>query len=396
MNALITGYIREVEANLNEQIIPNEIYQLCHYYYPFTKRLVLLKRHNGNLWSSDVNSIGEIYSSNIATIDETDNWILQIPKGYHKERRCLITMGRFGSLCYAKNVSAKQYNILFSSEGFGILLTDKRKEYTSLRIPPLTMKHQHYAGLYPIRGNDIVFSNKYGLISVGGDQPNAIYNLSFQSINYDELFNNDNNYQLYGAWQWNRVGNLRKGRRWTSSVLINHNGNDEKLFVVGGYDSNNHNRMRGSFEIINFVTTDSIDHEYSHCHNINVPRAEAGICYDKHSENIYIGGGTNPYYGDFEYWRDAECSMECYNLTKMKSYSKYPDTKYKHKCYPLLWKDEAANILNIASIKNEYIEWIDLRLHNKTWNKKDRKLNEIFKTPEKYDKIHHSSARLFI
>merc|ERR1712154_241648 len=66
----------------------------------------------------------------------------------------------------------------------------------------------------------------------------------------------------------------------------------------------------------------------------------------------------------------------------MKSYSKYPDTKYKYKYYPLIWKDEGANILNIASIKNKYIEFIDLRVRNKTWNIKDRKLDDILNIPK--------------
>ena len=58
-------------------------------------------------------------------------------------------------------------------------------------------------------------------------------------------------------------------------------GKDSKMMVVGGYGSD-------SVELFDFD-------ENKHIQNmaeLNTPRGDAGICYDRVKEAVYVGGGS--------------------------------------------------------------------------------------------------------
>ena len=114
----------------------------------------------------------------------------------------------------------------------------------------------------------------------------------------------------------------------------------------------------------------------------------SGIHYDSDISVLYVGGG----YCDsrIEMYSNFK-KVEIYNCYKNKWYP-FPDTKLKHAFYPYLWKHN--NLLFIASAYSTGLEFIDLRI-GMSWNaiygeknQKKKKFWQIFKK----DHLHNATS----
>ena len=99
-----------------------------------------------------------------------------------------------------------------------------------------------------------------------------------------------------------------------------------------------------------------------------------GVLYDKLSGKIFNGGGHSASYDNVSH------EIGYLDLEKLKWFSDLSASLIKNNHYPILWKD--GNLLYIASVKSEGIEWIDLRENiineSKAWNMYNHTLNTYF------------------
>ena len=201
--------------------------------------------------------------------------------------------------------------------------------------------------------NDTVFSNKYGLFSVGGrSSGNEVYNLQKRSN---------------ARMKWKKLKNEMKSEHYYPSVCII---NDNQLFVAAGYNNNSFDarHLCSKVEICNLENG-----EWSQLTDCRIKRCIAGIFYDSVEDSVYLGGG--------------DCSsVECYDMNK-NIWTSLPDCNFEHKWSPVLWKDD--NILYIASIDANRMEFIDLRESNASWTVK-HEFDELFNTGFNYTSVQNS------
>ena len=193
-----------------------------------------------------------------------------------------------------------------------------------------------------------MYSNVYGLLSIGGIVDglylSGFYNLSFDNVSIE----NDEN-----EWKWNSLPCMNFHRYLPSSTMIDYN----KCIVIGGYNVDH--QFLGCVEMFDFDTK-----QWKLLNNISYERNQCGIYHDKFNQNkLFIGGGRCDLFGirkEIE-WLDLHSNRWLHDI---------PNTNNTHNAYPQIWKDELnPNILCIASIyPNCCMEYIDLRVHNKSWN----------------------------
>lgn len=128
-----------------------------------------------------------------------------------------------------------------------------------------------------------------------------------------------------------------------------------KLIVIGGYNSDQ--EFLSCVEIFDFD-----EKRWKLLNNIRYERNQCGIYHDNNNGKLYIGGGRADLFR-------IRKEIECLDLETNKWFHDIPNTNYYHNIYPQIWKDELdQNILCIASIHENCMEYIDLRIHNKSWN----------------------------
>ena len=190
----------------------------------------------------------------------------------------------------------------------------------------------------PTWGNNTAYSNQYGLFSVGGQTAgNEVFNLTTQ---------ND------GTLMWNKLKNDMQNRHYYPSVCTV---NDDKLFVAAGDNSPtvNDEDMDSKIEMCDLKTQKWI--QLADC---TIKRSIAGIFYDSIQQTVYLGGGNN-----------KSRTIECYDMNKNK-WRLLPECNLKHRWNPAIWKDDMKDLLCIASIEANAMEYIDLRENYATWTVK--------------------------
>eukprot|EP00484_Ammonia_sp_Unknown_P000930 CAMPEP_0197021730 /NCGR_PEP_ID=MMETSP1384-20130603/2674_1 /TAXON_ID=29189 /ORGANISM="Ammonia sp." /LENGTH=832 /DNA_ID=CAMNT_0042449633 /DNA_START=85 /DNA_END=2583 /DNA_ORIENTATION=+ len=199
--------------------------------------------------------------------------------------------------------------------------------------------------------NDVTYSQNYGLLSCGGWEfrydSNKFYRLSFDSEQYfnqnvENLKGDDVNYE---PWQWQIMPNMLYKRSWPTILMMDK---ASKLLAIGG---------KGPLNTVEMF--DFNESKWTMLGNINHARYNAGIFHDKHFSNrVYLGGG-----------QDALNKVEVYDMHKDEWYADLPDTKRHHGSRPVLWIGDNGNLLYIASVYSDSMEYIDLRISNqKYWN----------------------------
>ena len=192
----------------------------------------------------------------------------------------------------------------------------------------------------------------YGLLSISDcvSQFNEVFYLSFDHDKSDE---NE-------KWEWKALPTMPNYVMSTMGCIVNRN-----LFVIGGYSVNcDPLRYTQSF---NFDKKEWINLQY-----IPWPhaRACAGICNDNDNK-IYIGGGHT----DYDIY-----SVPYYDINKNKWFCDIPNTNILHEDYPSMWIENGGDLLYIASITGNGIEYIDLRDNSRKWIIMYRKLDCVYQS----------------
>ena len=206
--------------------------------------------------------------------------------------------------------------------------------------------------------NTTVYSKKYGLFSVGGiPLGNEVFNLQKRSDAENVT--------------WNKLKKMKNEHYYPSVCIMN----EKQLFVATGYGTHNFDSWNKSTKIEMYSLENE---EWSQLKDCKIKRAGSGIFYDTMQETVYLGGG-DAFYDNF---------VEYYNIHKNK-WSLLDKCKLKHSWNPVIWKDDDQNILYIASIASNGMEFIDLRESNAMWTikygpckstEKRLKLEEVFDT----------------
>ena len=216
--------------------------------------------------------------------------------------------------------------------------------------------------------------------------PTRSTSLSLTSDSNEDNTNRNSNilrYHFEPEWEWEHLTNMKQCRGYASAQIIKSYDHREKLIVIGG-DLEIGNIYSNSCEMYDFI-----DNKWIYLNKMKHGRICSGIHYDRDIDVLYVGGGycdsRIEMYSNFK-------KVEIYNCTKNKWYP-FPDTKLKHAFYPYLWKHN--NLLFIASAYSTGLEFIDLRI-GMSWNaiygektpNKKKKFWQIFKK----DNIHSATS----
>ena len=133
-------------------------------------------------------------------------------------------------------------------------------------------------------------------------------------------------------------------RRNNASCVMIRTDNKKKLFICGGVRFEK--KYNASAEIFDFKGKQWISVQ-SNCQTV-----DAGICYNKYKQKIYVGGGS-------EVCNDGNNrKVQIYDLMKDKWYN-LPETWMRYQYKPIMWND--FNLLFIGSCYDDSLEYIDLR-----------------------------------
>ena len=356
---LIDGYLRELETSLNEQVIPNELNIIIFNYCRNGTLICYLTVHHSKPWYiADVMSDERtVWKSNVEQSQNESNGFTKPCIGYNISSMLSVNASKYNTAIFhcggSGNNDQRCEAIVFHSDQLQI----PSKEHEDIEFMRFTLPDLPQATW----GNNNVYSNKYGLFSVGG-QPsgNGVFNLKNASD---------------GKMEWNKLKNKMKNQHYYPSVCMI---NDEKLFVAAGDNNSNvsMDAIDSKVEICNLENG-----EWSQLADCRIKRSIAGIFYDSIQDTVYLGGGNgNLYYS----------SVECYDINK-NVWSLLPNCNLKHEWSPAIWKD--GNILYIASIEANGMEYIDLRESNATWTVKYGSNEPKFETAfnAKFDKFLQGS-----
>ena len=192
--------------------------------------------------------------------------------------------------------------------------------------------------------NATVYSNKHGLFSVGGKPSSKELEASnFKTTAGNEVFNLQK--RSNGKMEWKQMKKMKNEHYYPSACMIN----DEKLFVAAGFGSAGGVKRDTKIEMCDVETG-----EWTQLTDCKLEKSGAGIFYDSIQDTVYLGGSNYT-------------SVECYDLNKNK-WSLLPECNLVHTCNPAIWKDD--NVLYIASIAANGMEFIDLRESNASWTVK--------------------------
>ena len=228
------GYIRSIENQLDSQLIPASIYYLCYQFYHHCNRLIYLSQDNqsnpSNILAAELNENNKLiqtYGIQCNLINDTNiNHQLQwdiVNAGIHYQSHIALNNKMYQQLSTNHNVN--DFDVIFkvggkvsssqtpSASAMAVMLDPIHKTQGTLSYFihilfthfPHTQTTAYCLQLpslpSPTCGNFALFSNKYGLISIGGevhDPQNGTSALcdTISNLSFDEYTNTKD-------WQWN-------------------------------------------------------------------------------------------------------------------------------------------------------------------------------------------------
>eukprot|EP01084_Bolivina_argentea_P050829 93486_1 len=410
---LVSGYLQAVENTLeSDLIIPSTIHHIIYQYYFTVERSKLLYlntdyRHTHGLYIANIQNENK-WKCNLYELEVKQNDICKIIDFGKREDITKWNITNAGATYTEHFILPKhfisahwghhnddevfhQYNIIFKCGGhasaqccWAIIMNEIQFKNNYNK----TNKINGYLWTLPsfpleITNNFLIYSDQYGLISVGGLEgygfSDNMYKLSFSNTAYREGNMN--------KWKWKRINSKLNDRRsLTTSIMIKSQNNyqiNEKLVIIGGY----HYKSLSSVEIYDFaIEQNEYGTKCAQLSSLNVARRKCGACYNSMYQRIYVcgGHGNNIKTGHHFEW---------YDIVKNKWFELKKNTTNRHQNYPVVWIDnnknnydviinQSKNVLCIASING--IEYFDLR-EDKTFatlkcnNKKQRyDLTQLF------------------
>ena len=392
---LVNGYIKRVQSKLSWSIVPIDVVRLCIDFY--CSRIILIYINEGVYSYPSLNNETEPFELCITDFNETSRKynaklkLLDLEDHVDEERGLNIMKG--AKIQFNKNINLPpciscdrlgdnertQYDVIYRYGGtYGShdrLRTcnaliwksnirrhgnrDKTIKIIDYELPvmPLYMKYAN-----------IIYTERYScLYAIGGDSgrdPTVTkldLSVSHEEINWEAVETKD-------IESDNEIANEIRFPTRTSCVLIEKD-YDEQIWSI-------HTNGDMNIDIMNLKDGGKTGKQIATDNKCMFARTKSGVLYDKIGGKVYIGGGHSTQH-------DKVANEIGYlDLEKLKWFNDIPATLMKHNHHPILWKD--GELLYIASVKSEGIEWIDLReniIHeNKGWNMYTDTLNTYFDT----------------
>ena len=391
-NMVVNGYIKRLQNTLTKrQIIPLEVIQLCIDFY--CSRIILIYIDQGTSSSNnnsepfqlsitDFTETSRKYDAKItpSNIPSTQPTPPREPNLIHNAHIYFTKNINLPSkICTELNTNERtQFDVIFRYGGNKMCVGNPSSSCNALIWQSNIRRHGNKQKTlniidyelpqcppYLLYAN-IIYSQRYSTLYALGSSVSSQPSIAKLNMNIDRK-----------NMEWKTIDNGRIETR-TSCILVEKD-YDEQILV---------------FETIRFHNTsgdeDSI-HSKVKQYNLNddtvselkvmgsfPTRHNNGILYDGMDKRVYIGGGHAIGCTTQEI---AAHSVVCMDLVKMKWFDaeRYiPKTLLNHDHYPILWKD--GDLLYIASVKGEGIEWIDMRDDNRKWNMYKDSLNTYFDT----------------
>eukprot|EP01084_Bolivina_argentea_P082380 149150_1 len=248
------------------------------------------------------------------------------------------------------------------------------------------------------------------LFAIGGFHLSKTRNI-IQKLSFKELNENAVQYDLLSKHnvEWNILPTQMKFSREGCVTVSMRENMKTKLFICGGYNSNN--KTLNQVELFDVVSENTCSSLLTAMHQ---KRYKPGICYNNIKQNIFVGGGgfggyeyqnhvvinkrgghdifMNSGYIEWpEYYEAISKSVEYFDIYKNK-WILMKQCKYNHSFEPCIWSNnEHPNILYIAgndgsNIKRKssdyglgFVEWIDMRDTAQKWSCLwDRSLHSVY------------------
>ena len=211
----------------------------------------------------------------------------------------------------------------------------------------------------------MVFSQKHGLLSIGGQDDECLIIKDIYQLGMDQ--NDQYGSQLGNKWE--KLTDLDVGVSKCSVCLYRDNiSHTNSLFIVGGETS-----IIGAQNKTQIFNLDKDEWEFAKSSEIS--RFDAGIYCDKDKQRIYLMGGRDKDDGNaitniHEYYDIQRNEWFCDNIPLMKL-----------GCKPLIWSQ--GDLLYTAGFLNYgfSMQYIDLRLQNKEWIVMDEKVKNLSHIP---------------
>eukprot|EP01084_Bolivina_argentea_P266165 451353_1 len=221
---LVNGYIRQFEKQLMDTIIPYSINMICIDYYRSIKLLYYFAEGFHQRFKFINLDLNESYIYNITSLNNNAS---------NSSKNKFIVWN--SAICLQKNFKIPQqiklpcmkntnrYNIIFKCGGSVDHFNASKScsAFILSQIVPSNTGQLSYEWELPnyplpIECHSIIYSNKYGLLSVGGYQngnERLFYRLNFN--NFGKNKSNNNN-----KWKWNKMESTKDKRSWTSIICI--------------------------------------------------------------------------------------------------------------------------------------------------------------------------------
>eukprot|EP01084_Bolivina_argentea_P174319 301968_1 len=368
MKLLVDGYIRMIENSII-QTIPYPINEICFQFYYRTNKLVCknanidglffvdfdlnitdltIKTHES--WKCDVyhlNQPNKLFNSNDNNWKASDMGLLYNSNVIYSKSICNEINNSYNKLNIKHINYSNSYHTIFQCGGRGnpyccaMILNPiefSNKNEINYTMSSFNLDLPKYPK--PINASKLLYSNKYGLLSIGG-----AYGTSFGlKYVYKLDLNDDNKINNISKWKWEILFEMKYGRIAPSAVMISEN----KLVIMIGYGSPSYTNTVEMYDLEN--------KQLIQLSNTNKKRSDATALYDNKRNKIYLGGGDTT---------DASMIIEQYDIYKnIWSMNDIPKLKTRYFTRPFLWM-ENNNILAIGC--KQSVDFIDLRLNNKKW-----------------------------
>ena len=351
---LVSGYVRREGKAVSFSIIPldivSEIFQFyyCHNLLYFTNCLKIPKDEDDEKdEAQDAEYIEEkIHSMEILDFDSNRNWSYIIDDDINNNKQNIFTNNSIATnhislpskitKSISRNVNQHQsYNAIFTIGGGNS--TDDKCTAMIINETEMFKKKEHslsemsYWSLpdlpQSIYANSVIYSDRYGLFSIGGkDRVNNYY---YNAGKIRNVYNLNLNGIELGAnnWKWEEYKPLLGPSSDSAAAMID---GDTKLINI------DQNVRMYSFDKNEWIQVNPCkDSTYG-----------PGICYEQFTERIYITG-----------WRKK---FSYFDINKNVWYV-LPKTTKDHGYKPLVWKLNRY-LLYIASMKADCVEFIDVRM----------------------------------
>ena len=202
---------------------------------------------------------------------------------------------------------------------------------------------------------DVLYSNKHGLIVIGG----AHDNIGGQFITYEYVYDSSVEILEDNASNWKTLSPLITPKAGLGCCLFN----DDFIFECGGTNTTTRNNRKSYFDTCSLYNFN--DNKWRSLTNMNNDRAECAAIYNYIKNTIIVGGGY-----------PAIKSMEYYELNK-DIWINMPNTIYDHSRKSCLFvQSNGVIIIGGQSFATENtFEMFDPR--NNEWHKIDTLKNMI-------------------